>query len=175
MTRTRITRAGDAVPVPQNQADAAAAVHQIGEAERARGLIQAALDETIAAAKAAAEADAAPHRQRIEALTRGLQIWAEANRDLLCQGGRKSVALATGEIGWRARPPSVRISGVEAVIERIRALNLLRFLRVKTEVDKAAMLSEPDVAADIEGVSIASAGEQFFVSPAGLQMQEPAP
>jgi len=42
-------------------------------------------------------------------------------------------------------------------------------------VDKAAMLSEPDVAADIEGVSIASAGEQFFVSPAGLQMQEPAP
>jgi len=175
MTRTRITRSADAVPVPQSQADAAAAIHQIGEAERARALIQAALDETVAAARAKAEADAAPHRGQIEVLTRGLQIWAEANRDLLCQGGRKTVSLATGEIGWRVRPPSVRISGLDAVIERIRALGLGRFLRVRTEVDKAAMLSEPQAAAAIDGVSIASAGEQFFVAPAGLQMQEPAP
>lgn len=173
MSKPRIKRAAEAVPVPRNAEEAAAFVARIGEAARARDLVQAALDETVAAAKTQAEAEAAPHLRAIGDLTRGVQTWAEANRDLLCQGGRKTVPLPTGEVGWRTRPPSVRISGVAAVVARIKAMGCLQFLRVKEEVDKQAMLAEPEAAAAIEGVSVGSGGEDFFVAPAGMALSEP--
>lgn len=175
MTKTmkgqRLKRLAETAPVPANLADAAASVARIGELQRLLALHGAALSESAAQLKAAAEAAAAPLKAEIEDLTRGVQVYAEANREVLTGGGRvKTVALATGEIAWRARPPSVRIRDQGAVIETLQKLQLGRFLREKVEIDKEAMLKNPSLAETVPGVTIASAGEEFVVTPHAVEL-----
>ena len=171
MTKTikgqRLKRVAETAPVPADITSAAASLARIGAIQRDLTVAEAALAETVARAKEAAEAAAAPLKAELEMLTRGLQIWAEARREELTQGGRtKTVALSTGEISWRARPPSVRLRDQAAVIETLQRLQLSRFLREKIEVDREAMLREPALAATVPGVVIGSAGEEFVVAPA---------
>ena len=166
----RVKAKAVAAAVPRDQVEANWMVAELGEALRQRALIQAALDEAVQNAKARAEAEAEPIRARIGELQQGLQIWAEANRATLLAGGRKSVELPAGELGWRLRPPSVRIAGVAAVVATLKALGLTRFLRIKEEIDKHAMLREPEVAGAVPGVTIGSAGEEFYVAPVGVEL-----
>ena len=84
-------------------------------------------------AKLIAEAEAAPLSTEIDQLTRGIQLWAEANREKLTDGyRRKTVALAAGELLWRIRPPSVRVTGEADVIAYLRTAEMDEFLRVRT-------------------------------------------
>ncbi|MCC3246175.1 host-nuclease inhibitor Gam family protein [Methylocystis sp. WRRC1] len=163
---TKAKTRGSNVPVPQSREEAARFIHDIGEAQRAIARIEADMNDEIALAKKTAEANALPYRSRIEELTDGLRTWAEANRVSLTDNGkRKHAELGTGRIEWRFAPPRVTIKGVDEVIARIRTLGLLLFLREKTEIDKEAMLREPDKARLIAGVTIGTAGENFSVEP----------
>lgn len=154
------------LPVPQSREAAAQALHEIGLAHREVARLEADLNDAISTLKADAEQAAQPLRDKAQALTDGLKTWAEANRDAITQGGRvKFAELGTGKISWRLRPPAVRITGVEKVIEAIRTLGLNGFLRVKTEINKDALAADPDKARLIAGVTIASAGEDFVVEP----------
>lgn len=157
--------AASSVAVPQSRAEAAEFVRRIGEQNRAIVRLQAAMNDRIAAIKADYETKAAPAAAEAEALTAGLATWAEANRAAITGGDRKSADLGTGVVKWRLRPPSVRIAGVEQVIERLRAAGLGRFLREVASVNKEAMQAEPEVARGIVGVTIGSAGEDFIVEP----------
>ena len=47
---------------------------------------------------------------------------------------------------------------------------LKQFIRVKQEVDKEAMLKEPDVAKSVKGVTIGQ-HEEFMVKPAELELE----
>lgn len=165
MTRKSKTR-GANLTVPQSREDAAEAVAMIGVANRDVARIEADMNDEIASAKTRAEELATPLRDRVKALTEGLKVWAEANRDALTHAGKVKFAdLGTGKVSWRLRPPSVRITGVERVIEAIKALGLPAFLRTKEEVNKEALLADPDKARLIAGVSIGSVGEDFIVEP----------
>ena len=167
----RVKRPAETAPVPADMASAASTLARIGQLQRDLTLSEAALAETIAAAKQQAEATASPLKLELELLTRGLQLWAEANREQLTAGGRtKTITLATGDIAWRARPPSVRVKDADAVLEFLRAKQLGRFIREKQEVDREAMLREPSVAATVPGVTIGSAGEEFVVTPTQAQL-----
>ena len=167
----RVKRPAETAPVPADMAAAAETLARIGALQRDLALAQAALAETIAAAKQAAEAAAAPLKLQLDLLTRGVQLWAEAHRDELTHGGRtKTITLATGDIAWRARPPSVKLRDADAVLEFLRAKQLGRFIRERQEVDKEAMLREPSVAATVPGVTIGSAGEEFVVTPTQAQL-----
>jgi len=170
---TRVKRQAEAARVPRDMTEANAMLARIGAVQRDQVVIQAALEESVAAAKARAEAEAKPLVAEIEALTRGLQVWAEAHRHDLTGGGRsKTVQMPAGEIAWRQRPPSVRLRDAAGVLVALGALGLARFIRVKQEVDKEAMLREPAVAGAVPGVSIASAGEEFCVVPAEVALRE---
>lgn len=154
------------LPVPQSRDEAAAAVKQIGLASREVARIEADMNDAIAGLKEQAEKTARPLKERVVALTEGLKVWAEANRDLLTASGKtKTADLGTGKIMWRLRPPSVRIVGMERVIEAIKTLGFAAFLRTKEEVNKEALLADPDKARMIAGVSIGTAGEDFVVEP----------
>lgn len=153
-------------PVPQTRDEAAATVTAIGELNRTVARFEADMNDELASIKERYEAKAAPAKLAVSQKTEGLKMWAEANRSVLTGGDKtKTVDLGTGVLKWRQRPPSVRISGLEAVIDRLKTLGLLRFLRTKEEVDKEAMQREPDVARTVAGVSIGSAGEDFIVEP----------
>ena len=83
-------------------------------------------------------------------------------------------AFATGEVKWRLRPPSISVRGADAVIATLRKLGLGRFLREKVEIDKEALLKEPDVARQVGGVSL-SQKEDFVIVPAETQLEEVQP
>ena len=119
--------------------------------------------------------EAAPHAGVIEQFRHGIHIWAEANRSELTRDGKtKTVKLAAGEISWRVRPPKVRITGEGIVAEALKRLGLERFLRTKQEVDKEALLREPEAAKAIPGVTI-SQREDFVVVPHESQIEEVQP
>lgn len=163
--KTRVKTAAASVNVPQARESVADYIREIGERQRELARLTADMNDEIAVVKERWEAAAEPHKQRIAALTSGAQIWCEANRDQLTQSGKvKTAAFTTGEIQWRLRPPSVRITGQEAVLDLLRRLGLKRFIREKAEVNKEAILNEPEAVSHVAGISI-SQGEDFVVTP----------
>jgi phage host-nuclease inhibitor protein Gam len=163
---TRQTTRGANLPVPQTREEAQQSLSRYGLLQREIGRIQADLDDKITALKEDAETRSTPLQAESASIVEGLRIWAEANRSALTDGGRvKFAALGTGKISWRFRPAKVSIRGVDAIIETLRTLGLGRFVRTKEEVDKEAMLREPDLARSVPGVSIGSDGEDFVVEP----------
>ena len=170
--KTRLKAPAVAVNVPQNREMAAEAIAKIGQINRDLARIGANMNDELAAVKARFEAMADPLRLQSEALTQGVQTWAEANRDSLTQHGKvKTADLTTGKIMWRMRPPSVRITGADAVLDALRRMGLRRFIREKEEVNKEAIQNEPDAVADVPGISI-SQGEDFVVEPFEAELAE---
>ena len=163
---------GHNLPVPQSREEAAAHIRTIGDTTRAIARIEADMNDALARIKEEAEAKAAPFRDLVGRLTEGVRIWCDANRDALTDSGKRKFAdLGTGKVEWRNLPPKVTIKGVEAVIGAIKTLGLSSFLRTKEEIDKEAMLREPDKARLVQGVSIGSEGETFAVEPFEAQIE----
>lgn len=168
----RLKTPAAAVAVPQSREMAASAIAQIGIASRELSRVTADMNDELAIVKARYEEMAEPLRAKINALTEGLQTWAEANRDTLTQNGKvKTAALTTGELAWRLRPPSVRITGAEAVLDLLRRLGLGRFIRTKDEINKDAILNEPEAVSAVPGISIQQ-GEDFVVTPFEAELVE---
>ena len=167
----RLKRPAETARAPADRSEAETMLARLGAIRRDLALAGAALEEAVVGVKAQAEEAAKPLAAEAEALMRGLQLYAEANRAALTDGGRtKTVRLATGEIGWRQRPPSVRLRDVPTVIETMQRLGLLKFLRIKHEVNKEALLAAPGEASAIPGVMIGSAGEEFLAEPLAMEL-----
>ncbi len=173
MTRTRVkTEAAAWVPASRTEVDAAIA--KIGEAQRKRDAIRTAMNDQLAAIKAQHEDAAAPHAAVIKHLAAGVQTWCEANRAELTRDGKtKTVKLGSGEVRWRTRPKSVMVRGAGIVIAALKRLGLDRFIRTKEEVDKEAILREPDAVQDVKGITI-SQGEDFVIVPFATELEEVA-
>lgn len=158
-------------PVPQSVGEVAEFVKQIGEHDRTLDQTQTDLNNRIEEMKAQALEKSQPHQKAIDELFDGILIFAQSRRDeLTAQGTKKTVHLSTGDILWRTTPPAVSLSNVEAVIAWCKRYRLNRFIRIKEEIDKIAMLREPDVAERIEGVKIKS-GEEFVVRPSEVKVE----
>lgn len=171
---TRIkSQAAEFVCATQQEADAA--IGEIGRLQRQRETIKTAMNEELASIKDRYEAQAGPLGETIRTLSHGVQIWAEVNRSDLTRDGRtKTAKLGAGEIRWRTRPPSVTVRAAGLVIEALKRLGLERFVRTKEEVNKEAILAEPEAVQDIKGISITQ-GEDFIVVPFETQLEEIAP
>lgn len=168
--KTRIKTGTAHEAVPQNRDDANCAVAEIGTAMREIARIEAEMNDLLAKIKDEYETYAAPSRERIRTLTHGVQIWAEANRDELTQHGKvKTHDLPAGQVLWRTRPPSVRVTGAEAVLDLLRRMHLDRFIRRKEEINREAILNEPDSVAHVPGITISQA-EDFVVVPFEVEL-----
>jgi len=174
MAKTKGVKADAAAFVAANRDQADEVVRTIGELQRKRETLQTAMNAEIARVKAAYETDAAPVNAAIKELSHGVQVWAEANRADLTKSGSKTVKLGNGELRWRTRPPSVTVRAAGIVIEALKRLGLTRFLRVKEEINKEAILAEPDAVRDVRGISI-SQGEDFVIVPLATELEEVAP
>lgn len=160
--------------VPQSREQAVSAIAEIGRRQREVTRLETAMNDEMSVIKARYEEAARPHGAAIEALTHGVRIWCEANRDALTQGGKvKSASLETGVVSWRTTPPKVVTRGVEAVLDQLRRLGLTRFIREKEELNKEAILNEPEAIVAIKGLSI-SQSEDFEVKPFEEALSEAA-
>ena len=55
--------------------------------------------------------------------------------------------------------------GIDGILESLRNSGLFRFIRTKEELNKEAMLAEPDIARSISGVTIREGVEEFVIKP----------
>ena len=173
-TVKKIKQAAAAFYIPQHRDEVAEAIAKIGRLQRERQRIEADMNDELAVAKQKYEDRAAPLNTEIRDLSKGVQAYCEAHRVELTQGNKvKHAALSSGEIKWRTRPPSLTVRGKEAVIELLKKLGLGKFVRTKEEVNKEAILLEPDQAKNVPGISI-SQGEDFVIVPFESQLEEVA-
>lgn len=155
------TKAADA---PQTMAQVQSDIRTIGDMQREHGRVSAYLNDQVAQLTEAAAPTLKDLQERITALQKGVQIYCEANREELCGKG-KTANLVTGEVQWRQRPPSVKVTGVDAVIAWLKNMGMNAFIRSKEEINKEAMLNEPEKAKGVPGVSIVTGVEDFVIVP----------
>jgi len=166
-----------ALEVPQSDEEADALLAEYGATFNTLARQQVRLDELLAKLKARAETKAKPLQESLSSIMVALNAYGAANRKRLTNGGEtKTVKLPSGEIGWRTNPPSVKVKrGLKAedLIASIRQLKLRKFLRLSVEVNKRAMLDDPEKAETIPGITIQKDVEEFFVAPFGAELAEP--
>lgn len=105
-------------------------------------------------------------REAVENRQQAIQAWCESHRDELTNNGKQKTGyFNTGEVQWRQNPPSVRVTKAEQVIENLKLLGLLQFIRTKEEINKDAILLEPETAQTVAGIAIKSGVEEFIVKP----------
>jgi len=171
---TRIKTEAIKFPVPQSREETVSSIAEIGRRQRERERIQAEMNDRIAALKQEYEELARPHAEAIKALTEGVQTWCEANRAELTRDGKvKTANLSAGEVRWRMRPPRVSVRSVATVLDALKSLKLNRFIRVKEEINKDAILAEPEAVEHVKGISI-SQGEDFVIVPFETELEEVA-
>ena len=156
-----------AVRVPQSRDEAQSMLAEYGRAMRDVEAIETRMNQALADTKEQYLNEAKPFSAKADELFKGLQLYCDANRALLTGNDRnKTVDFGTGKVSWRHNPPRVTLRGkVEDVIARIKTggEQFQDFLRATFEIDKVAMLRNPNLAEKIEGVRIVSAGETFTV------------
>ena len=152
--------------VPQTKDDAAADVRVIGDLQRQSLRAAAEMNDAIATITQKFQPRLEALNEQLKTLQDGVQAYCEAHRAELTDGGRvKSANLITGEVMWRQRPPSVSVRGAEAVIEALKRLGLGKFVRTKDEVNKEAILNEPDAVRGVAGITVVTGVEDFVITP----------
>ena len=152
--------------VPQNREECDQMIRDLGTVRRDLLRLEADMNDQLATVKADYETKAQPLKDKADELFSGIETWSEANRAKLTNGGKvKFAEFGSGLIRWRQRPARVVIRSADAVIESLKELGLTRFVRVKEEVNKDAILDDPDAVRAVKGISIGSAGEDFAVEP----------
>lgn len=164
-TATRL-KAKAQIYVPQSKDDAAADIRKIGDIQRESLRTTAEMNDAIAVITHNYQPRLDALGEQIKTLQEGVQGYCEAHRDELTDGGRvKTANLVTGEVQWRQRPPSVSVRGAESVIETLKRLGLGKFVRIKEEVNKEAILNEPDEVRGVAGLNIVTGVEDFVITP----------
>lgn len=161
----------ETLEAPQSREETQSWIKTLGDTQREHARLTHDLNDKIAELTDAAKPALNALAERSAALQQGIQAWCEANRAELTAGGGKTANLITGEVSWRQRPPSIAVRGIESVLENLRTLGLARFIRQKEEVNKEAMLNEPDIAATIAGITVVRGKEDFVIVPFEVETQ----
>ena len=140
------------------------AIKRIGDMQRERSRIETEMNDELAAVKKSYGQKAEEPTEELQGRLAAVQSWCESRRDTLVSSF-KTAKFSMGEVSWRKRPPRVSIRRTEDVIQALQTVGLERFLRRKVEIDRTAILKEPDVAASVKGITVSSGGEDFLVQP----------
>jgi len=154
--------------VPQNLGEATKFLGNIGEMKREIEEIKNGLNREVEELKNQATKKIEPLVANIQSLFEGLYAYAESRRSELTNNGKiKTVSVVSGDFGWRITPPAVSIKNVEKVLKELRAQGLSDFIRIKEEVNKEAILADPEIALEVPGVKI-TRQEEFFAKPSDV-------
>lgn len=164
-TATRLKTKAQAY-VPQTRDEAAADIRKIGDLQRQLTRATTEMNDAIAHITQSFQPRLDAISEQLKTLQDGVQGYCEAHRLELTDGGKvKTANLITGEVQWRQRPPSVSVRGAETVIEMLKRLGLDRFVRTKEEINKEAILNEPDQVRGVAGINVITGVEDFVITP----------
>lgn len=118
------------------------AIARAGELDRQRAAMEAHVEKSVAWLKETLAKDVLPIDEELATITKDVQAYCEANKLALLPEGMKSVDVGTGQIGWRADPPSVKHLGkVEQAVMMLKAIQLSQYVRVEESLNKDALLA----------------------------------
>lgn len=172
---TKIKAAAAAHRVPQTREEVVNMIAEIGSHQRDRQRLKADMDDQITAIREKFDQLLTPHSEAITALTAGCHTWCEANKDALTNGGKvKTANLMTGEVRWRIRPTSCKAVRIKEALEELKLKGLAaQFIRTKEELNKEAILANPDAIKDCRWISLEQ-GEDFVIVPFETDLEEVA-
>lgn len=143
-----------------------AAFNLLAKLEQQRAANAAKLQTKISAMQAKHNEDTSDLNEKIDTIRTALAAYAHEHRAELTNNGKsKTVAVGGGSIKWRKQPAKVEISGdMAAVLAALKRRRLGRFIRVKEELDKAALLKDPAaIKTPIQGLQIVQGGETLSI------------
>lgn len=163
---TRLKQPAVAHSIPNNNDECAAYINQVGLLSRQISVIETQMNDEIAHITDSYTGRFTPLQEQVKTLQQGIQLYCEANRDDLTHEGKvKTATFLTGTVQWRQRPPSVGVRGIDSVLEALKNFGLHRFIRVKEEINKDAILNEPTAVAGVAGITISTGREDFVITP----------
>lgn len=163
--RTRVKKPANLINLNSVE-DTQVAIKKMGDVQREYLRMSTKMNDEIALVTENYAADLEELKAQVEQLQTGIQAFCESRRtDLTNNGKIKTVKFTTGEVSWRQRPPSVSIRGVDGVLEMLERMGLNKFIREKQEVNKDAILNEPDEVKGIAGINVRTGIEDFIVKP----------
>ena len=165
MATKKIKAPAAVVAIPQTREECAKFIKLLGDEKRQFEQSRAEMNAALSDITQSFQPVLAASEKRAQELQAGIQAWCEANRATLCQSGLKSASLVTGEVAWRQLPPSVTVRGADSVIETLERMGLGRFVRIKSEVNKEAILNDPDAVRGIAGITVVTGLETFSITP----------
>ena len=133
--------------------------------------IKAEMDARLADVRGPYEIQLSAIQEKVAALLPVVRAWADANPEAF--GKRKSLDLLQGTIGWRTGNPCLKtLRGWtwDRVLEHLRSIAALQFVRTKAEVNKERILADVSVGSlqvgelTQMGVRVEQA-ETFYVEP----------
>ncbi|MBE7439085.1 MAG: host-nuclease inhibitor Gam family protein [Spirochaetales bacterium] len=123
-----------------------------------------------------------PIEEGILAISLGIKAYTDRNRKELFPTDKKTAELTTGSISYRDKPAAVKTRTSARLIEKILAENGMLefynkavtkfnrvFLRMKLELNKDAILSDPITARKITKIEIEDEIERLYVKPATVE------
>jgi len=161
----------EVIIVPNSIEEVSKFIGEIGKHQRELDKLQTGLNNRVEEIKAKTIANSLPHQEKISQLFEGIFVFVQSHRDELTENNKKkTVHFPTGDVLWRLTPPAISYKNAKKIISLCKSLGLERFIRIKEEVDKEAMLKEPDEAARIKGVKICQK-EEFVVKPSEIEIE----
>ena len=159
-----------AINAPASKQEAEQMIAQIGYLQRQHGDVERRMNDELEQVKAKHAPEAAALNGQIESLVRGVHAWAEANKTSLLKPRSKTAKLSSGEVSWRTSPPKVSLSGKAVIIESLKKFGLTQFLRTTEDINKEAILADPEGVDGIKGITIKQ-DEQFAIKPNDTQIE----
>lgn len=167
MAKQRIKQ--PAIDAAQDRTEAAVYIRQIGDLQREIHRLETEAGDKKAVIEEECVQRIKPFKDELERLTAAVTAYCEAHKDELTEGGKvKTVDFTTGFVKWRIRPPSVKVTGVAAVLAWMKEkVAFKEFIRTKEEIDKDAILNQKERFAEgqVPGLKIVSGLEDFVIEP----------
>jgi phage host-nuclease inhibitor protein Gam len=147
-------------------------IDQIGEAQRKLARINADVDAEIARLRANVAASVQELNGTISAETDRLLKWAVANEERWEEGSK--LQFAAGVLSLKRNPPSVTIKNEASALLDLLEIGGDQFVRTKQEIDRAAILKNPEAVAGVKGITVTQ-GETFSIKPASSNIATSVP
>ncbi|HMV45178.1 MAG TPA: host-nuclease inhibitor Gam family protein [Leptospiraceae bacterium] len=119
-----------------------------------------------------------PLKQEIKKISLSVKKFTDNNREKLFKGGEKTVKLETGDLSYRSAGKHVsQNSSVKLITSILEQNNLIEakekfvkkmdkvFIRTKLELNKDAILQNPETAKVVTGVDVEDGEESFYIKP----------
>ena len=152
-------------PTLRNEADLQEAIRLVGEIRRDYEITKAECDDQIARTQAAYAPMLNEFLNNEQEIISQITKYCNANYDTLFKGKGKTLKLITGEISRRVKPNSIVVNDLDLALAKIKELGFTDFIRVKEDLNKNALLDNPDFIELIEGLELQKGIENLIIKP----------